>query len=195
MKKEIDTENVDKVEELDFSINDNGKPIEIVENIFSFKGRLKRSTYWLWRIILTIAGWIGVTTIFFSGAINLQLLLTDYNSPLITVAIVIIPIVILICLLLMFWVELAINVQRCHDRNKSGWYLLINLIPIIGPIIYLVGLFMPGTIGPNRFGPDIRNYKVVCPQCGSTQRAKYHMFGDIGICSKCKAEFALRLNM
>ena len=49
----------------------------------------------------------------------------------------------------------AVAVKRYHDRDKSGWWILILFIPIIGLIWYIVELgFLPGTPGPNRYGPD-----------------------------------------
>lgn len=52
------------------------------------------------------------------------------------------------------WPSIAVNVKRLHDRDSSGWMLLITLIPVLGHLWLLiyVGL-MPGTPGPNRFGP------------------------------------------
>jgi uncharacterized membrane protein YhaH (DUF805 family) len=45
--------------------------------------------------------------------------------------------------------------KRCHDRDRSGWFLLYSLIPLIGPVWLLIDLgFFRGTNGPNRFGPD-----------------------------------------
>ena len=53
------------------------------------------------------------------------------------------------------WPGLAIYVKRCHDRDKSGWWLLILLIPYLGSLVIFVSLgLMEGTRGPNRFGPD-----------------------------------------
>ena len=47
---------------------------------------------------------------------------------------------------------LAVTVRRLHDINKSGWLVLISLIPLIGAIILLVMLIERGTLGKNRFG-------------------------------------------
>lgn len=53
------------------------------------------------------------------------------------------------------WSGLALAVKRLHDRNKSGWFILIQFIPLIGTIWYLVEvLLLKGTDGPNRFGED-----------------------------------------
>ena len=53
------------------------------------------------------------------------------------------------------WFSLAVGAKRCHDRNRSGWFQAIVLIPIIGAIWLLIELgFLKGTEGENRFGPD-----------------------------------------
>lgn len=58
-----------------------------------------------------------------------------------------------------FWAHLAVNVKRWHDRDKSGWWVLIELIPLIGSIWALVELgCLKGTYGKNRFGPDPLEY-------------------------------------
>jgi len=51
---------------------------------------------------------------------------------------------------------LAVSVRRMHDQNKSGWYLLINFVPYIGGLIFLVLCFLPGTEGENDYGWDPR---------------------------------------
>lgn len=47
---------------------------------------------------------------------------------------------------------LAVAVRRLHDIDKSGWWLLIGLIPLIGPIVLIVFFCQQGTAGANRFG-------------------------------------------
>lgn len=57
--------------------------------------------------------------------------------------------------LLVIWPSIAVGVKRLHDRNRSGWWLLLILVPIIGAIWYLVDAgILKGTEGSNRFGPD-----------------------------------------
>ena len=66
-----------------------------------------------------------------------------------------VPIVTLIVALAGIWVALAVGAKRCHDRDRSGWFQLIMLIPIVGGLWLLIELgFLRGTIGENRFGPD-----------------------------------------
>ena len=50
--------------------------------------------------------------------------------------------------------SLAVTVRRLHDIDRTGWWILINLIPLIGTIVLLVFALMPGTPGSNRYGPD-----------------------------------------
>ena len=51
--------------------------------------------------------------------------------------------------------QVAIGVKRLHDRNKTGWWMLIILLPVIGGLWYLIECgFLKGTTGPNTYGPD-----------------------------------------
>ncbi len=56
--------------------------------------------------------------------------------------------------LIMFLPSLAVAVRRLHDTDRSGWWVLLWLIPIIGWIILIVWYATKGTEGPNRFAPD-----------------------------------------
>jgi uncharacterized membrane protein YhaH (DUF805 family) len=47
---------------------------------------------------------------------------------------------------------LSVGARRLHDTDKSGWLLLLGLIPFIGGLIVLVLLVLPGTPSQNRFG-------------------------------------------
>jgi len=49
---------------------------------------------------------------------------------------------------------IAVAVRRMHDLDKSGWWIFIVLIPLIGIILYIYWFVQRGTIGANRFGPD-----------------------------------------
>ena len=48
---------------------------------------------------------------------------------------------------------LAVQVRRLHDTNKSGWWVLLSMLPIVN-IAWFVWLVTDGDIGVNRFGPD-----------------------------------------
>ena len=50
--------------------------------------------------------------------------------------------------------SVAVGVRRLHDLDRSGWWLLIMLIPLLGTLLLLIYFCLRGTVGPNRFGPD-----------------------------------------
>lgn len=49
---------------------------------------------------------------------------------------------------------IAVTVRRLHDQNLSGWLYLLSFVPYLGGLAILVMMCLPGTKGPNRFGPD-----------------------------------------
>lgn len=115
---------------------------DTVENIdwghllFAFDGRINRAKFWLgivsiWVILLIIGGIAGAMNSTFGWLIFAVLYVG------------------------VIWVGLAVSIKRWHDRDKSGWWVLIGLIPIIGGIWALVETdFLEGTQGPNQYGPD-----------------------------------------
>ena len=105
----------------------------------NFQGRLNRQPFWIATLVLWLVsmGVAFVTSILFGS----QSAATTFVQAVVAL-ILLIP-------------SLAVAVKRYHDRNKSGWWILIVFIPIIGLIWYIVELgFLPGTPGPNRYGPD-----------------------------------------
>jgi len=60
----------------------------------------------------------------------------------------------LLLLLGVFIPGLAVQVRRFHDQDKSGWFVLLALIPLVGSIAVFVFMLLEGTKGPNRFGED-----------------------------------------
>ncbi len=104
-----------------------------IENVTNFEGRAGLSAYWWYALAIFI---VDVVLEIFSVAIG--------SLPLT-----------MLFLLVMFVAGLSglsVAVRRLHDSDKSGWMLLLGLIPIIGPIITLVLTLLPGTPGQNRFG-------------------------------------------
>ena len=59
------------------------------------------------------------------------------------------------------WPSLAIQAKRWHDRDKSAWWLLMNFLPIIGPIWILVeNGFLAGTDGENRYATTTNSVAI-----------------------------------
>lgn len=83
--------------------------------------------------------------------------LGDDSSP--TSAVILLGL--LVVLAVQIWMGVAVEVKRWHDRDKAGYWVLINFIPLLGPIWSFIELgFLKGTDGPNRYGdqPDTRGY-------------------------------------
>jgi uncharacterized membrane protein YhaH (DUF805 family) len=98
-------------------------------------GRISRSTFWLFS-----AFFFGVY--FVCGVVMPQL--PDWAK-----------IVFGIGFFILSLVSIIVQIKRWHDRDKSGWWVLINFIPLVGPLWMLVECgFLRGTTGENRFGRD-----------------------------------------
>ena len=104
-----------------------------VQNSFVYQGRASRSAYWWFALVMAIAYVIvlaiGVAS--GSGAV-LGILYSLFAVGALLVG-------------------LSLSVRRMHDTNRSGWWLLLSLIPF-GGLVVLVFSLLPGTPGPNRFG-------------------------------------------
>ncbi len=53
--------------------------------------------------------------------------------------------------------SISVSIRRLHDIDRSGWWLLLVLVPIIGWLVLLIWECTDGTSGTNRFGPDPKN--------------------------------------
>ncbi|CAB3967216.1 MULTISPECIES: DUF805 domain-containing protein [Burkholderia] len=112
----------------------------VLNKYATFEGRARRAEYWyfvLLSFILSIAAQVIGVAGRHAGLITLLLLGV---LSLVSLALII-P-------------GIAVSVRRLHDTGRSGWFLLIALIPIVGSILLLVWTCSRGTEGPNRFGAD-----------------------------------------
>ena len=50
--------------------------------------------------------------------------------------------------------SLAASIRRLHDIDRTGWWVLLWFVPIVGMIVLIVFFVQRGTAGTNRFGPD-----------------------------------------
>lgn len=126
--------------------------------LFSFEGRIGRAPYWYFVLVVTVLfgalfALAGVSL--FSG---FGLAATADVAPSAGLAGLLLPIA---CIALL-WPSLAIAAKRWHDVDKSAWWILIGLVPIVGGLIALVfNGFVAGTPGANRFGnPPEENLRV-----------------------------------
>jgi uncharacterized membrane protein YhaH (DUF805 family) len=103
---------------------------------FGLRGRVSRRDYWLYGVLTPIG-------------------LAALGHALLGIAQVAAAHADRVVNLLLVWPVLAVSVKRWHDRDKSGWWVLLNLLPVIGWIWALIDNgFLRGTSGPNRFGDD-----------------------------------------
>lgn len=107
-----------------------------LRTFFSLHGRLSRRQFWLYGVLALIG-------------------LAMLGHVLLGIARVRAPRADLIVNLLLVWPALAVSVKRWHDRDKSGWWVMLNLVPVIGWLWALIDNgFLRGTPGRNRFGED-----------------------------------------
>ena len=154
--------------------------------LFSFKGRIKRLTWWLTNLVVVVV--IGVAgTIIEAVADSQGLVAVDPETNEIEPT-GIFGVILAILGLVNLWIIYALGAKRLHDRDRTGWWLAVPLIALIVGIVlasmalslpeggrepwntlgvftvfFIVGTwlwllleigFLPGTEGPNRFGPD-----------------------------------------
>jgi uncharacterized membrane protein YhaH (DUF805 family) len=99
----------------------------------SFAGRLPLSTFW-WAQLALLLGF-AVLFVFLNNWIGAAATWVLYPF--------------------FFWGTAAVSIKRLHDRGQSAWRLLILLIPVVGPLWWLIALgIRVGTRGDNQYGPD-----------------------------------------
>lgn len=104
-------------------------------NYITFSGRAARSEFWFWQLFVLLLSFAAgaVDGIAFGATSGLFGLVTS---------------------LVTFLPGIAVSVRRLHDRDMSGWWLLLCFIPLLGWAVLLFFFVTKGTEGANRFGPD-----------------------------------------
>mgnify|MGYP006097282853 FL=1 len=125
-EKRVKTYDDENVVGLDFSDSIS----TCLKKYFNFKDRASRSEYWYFQLVLTP---IYIWSQFPSN--DTQILVIQF---ILTFGLLI-P-------------GISAGVRRLHDRDKSGWFMLISFIPILGAIFLIVMLAEKGTSGKNKFG-------------------------------------------
>ena len=105
------------------------------KNYFKFSGRATRAEYWWW-ILFTVIGRLVFGII--DGLVSLPGVL-----GLLFGLGTLIP-------------SLTVGVRRLHDINRTGWWLLLIFVPVIGWIVLIVWAIERGDMGPNKYDPDPR---------------------------------------
>jgi uncharacterized membrane protein YhaH (DUF805 family) len=113
--------------------------LEALRKYAVFSGRSRRKEYWYFvlfsLVVSLVLSAIDALLGTFSSSANVGLLGGIYGLA------IIIP-------------SIAVSVRRLHDIDRTGWWVLISLVPVIGTIVLLVFAVLDGTPGENRFGPN-----------------------------------------
>jgi uncharacterized membrane protein YhaH (DUF805 family) len=100
------------------------------------QGRISRRTYWLYGI----GGLLGLAVLL-HALLGIARVPPGVSEHMVNV--------------LLLWPAFATSAKRWHDRDKSAWWVLVTLVPVVGSLWALVVTgFLRGTSGPNRFGDD-----------------------------------------
>ena len=106
--------------------------IEVLKKYAVFTGRARRKEYWI----------LFLFQVLISFVIGLIEGITNTN------------VLGMLFLLLTLLPSIALSVRRLHDIGKSGWWMLIGLIPLIGSIVLLVFACLDSQPGENTYGPN-----------------------------------------
>lgn len=111
---------------------------KVLRNYLGFSGRARRKEYWMFILVnLVLTGVLGILDKMLGLRIaeDQGVLTTIYG----------------ILIFLPYW---AVQFRRLHDTDRSAWWLLLLLIPIVGWLIVLVFNCQSGTQGTNKYGRD-----------------------------------------
>jgi len=122
---------------------------KVLRQYVDFQGRARRTEYWMFTlfnvIISIVLGFVdrllGFGSVRSSTAGGVSFSASPGLLGTIYALAVLLP-------------SLAVAVRRLHDTDRSGWWVLIALIPLIGAIVLLVFFVLEGTRGPNSHGQD-----------------------------------------
>ncbi|WP_370688431.1 DUF805 domain-containing protein [Chryseobacterium sp. EO14] len=122
--------------------------LKVLKQYADFSGRARRTEYWMYLLFNLI---FAVIAAILDNILGLKF------TPEIPYGYLY-----LLYALVTFLPGLAVSVRRLHDVDKSGWFLFISLIPIIGGIWLLVLYATEGTQGRNQYGDDPKgNYNEI----------------------------------
>lgn len=114
--------------------------------LFSFGGRIGRLQYWL----TSLGVLVFYVAMFMTLGISMNIDPTAASQPSLSM-----PALLVVCgtFIIGIWVNMSAMVRRYHDRNKSGWWFLLCVVPIVGPLWQFIELgFLSGTPGGNSYG-------------------------------------------
>lgn len=124
------------------------------DNYANFQGRARRKEYWMFMLVHIII-WLVLYLIIAIFSPSEEALLNGASLGFIPM---LMSGLLLIYILATLVPTLAVTARRLHDTDRSGWWQLLNLIPLLS-LIVLVFTILEGTRGDNRFGPDPKAFE------------------------------------
>jgi uncharacterized membrane protein YhaH (DUF805 family) len=115
--------------------------LDVLKKYADFNGRARRKEYWMFYLFNAL---IYIAIMIFSA------ILGSIDNSLALIG----TLLLIIYLLAVFVPGLAVAVRRLHDTGRSGWWLLIALVPFVGGIIFLVFAVQDSTPGENEYGKN-----------------------------------------
>lgn len=127
--------------------------IHVLKNYATFSGRARRSEYWYFVLFNIFA---LIIAMILDNALGTTLAIADEPGP----SRMMLPYGWIYILYSVFTIlpGLAVAVRRLHDTDRSGAYILLVFIPIIGSIWLLVLMCLDSTSGPNKYGPNPKGF-------------------------------------
>ena len=128
--------------------------LECFKKYATFSGRARRMEYWTFHLIYTLviiaATVLAVISIALTTAIGNPVYDTEYGPLPLNIIVALMAIFALVCIL----PSLAVSIRRLHDTGRSGGWWFINFVPVIGPLVFLVFMFLESEPGENIYGPN-----------------------------------------
>ncbi|WP_433571824.1 DUF805 domain-containing protein [Streptomyces sp. CA-251247] len=107
--------------------------LDVLKKYAVFNGRARRQEYWMFMLFSVI-----------TSAVLWVLDMVIGTSP----------VIVAIYFLAVFLPSLGVTIRRLHDTDRSGWWILIYFVPLVGFIVLLVFLVLEGQRHDNSYGPD-----------------------------------------
>ena len=113
--------------------------VEALRKYAVFSGRSRRKEYWFFVLFNIIASIVLAMVDSATGTFNPETGMGTLGT---------------LYALAVFLPSLAVSVRRLHDTGRTGWWLLIGLVPVIGAIVLLVFMVQDSKPGENEFGAN-----------------------------------------
>jgi uncharacterized membrane protein YhaH (DUF805 family) len=111
--------------------------LKVIKNYVGFTGRARRKEYWMFCLFYII---IGIAIAVVESVMGLS---TAFGGPISS-----------LYSLALFLPSLGVAVRRLHDTGRSGWWILINIVPILGWLVFLYFMVQDSQSGANKWGAN-----------------------------------------